>query len=76
MFDIYIRSVKDAIVLPFLKLVTAYKFSPNYITLSSGVFGLIGIYFSAQDRRMEAFIFYVLGRIMDGLDGAYARYTK
>ena len=76
MFDIYMRQVKDAIVRPFLKFVERKKFSPNYITASSGVLGLLGVAFSALDWRGWAFLFYVLGRIMDGLDGAYARFTK
>lgn len=32
--------------------------------------------FSAYDQRFWSFIFYVLGRILDGVDGAYARYTN
>ena len=76
MFDIAIRKVKDAIVRPFLTLIKAYKFSPNYITVASGVLGLIGVGFSMRDERLFAFVFYVLGRIMDGLDGAYARFTN
>ena len=40
------------------------------------MFGLIGVAFSAHDERFWAFIFYVLGRILDGVDGAYARHTN
>ncbi len=76
MFDIYTRRLKDAIVKPFLEMVQGNKFSPNYITVASGVLGLIGVAFSIIDNRLFAFIFYVLGRIMDGLDGAYARFTN
>mgnify|MGYP001626866295 CR=1 FL=1 len=76
MIDIYMRQIKDAIVRPFLELVKRQKFSPNYITVASGVLGLIGVALSANDSRILAFVFYVLGRIMDGLDGAYARLTE
>ena len=70
------RTVKDAIVKPFLHSVKNLKISPNYLTATSGVLGLIGVTFSAQDKRFWAFIFYVLGRIFDGVDGAYARLTN
>ena len=76
MFDIAMRRVKDAIVRPFLTCVRSLTFSPNYITAGSGVLGLIGVAFSALDMRFWAFVFYVLGRILDGVDGAYARYTN
>ena len=76
MFDIYMRAVKDAIVQPFLVFVKRQTFSPNYITALSGVLGLIGVAFSALDQRYISFVFYVLGRIFDGLDGAYARLTN
>ena len=76
MFDIYMRRVKDALVKPFLACVKKQTFSPNWITASSGVFGLMGVAFSSQDMRLWSFVFYVLGRIMDGLDGAYARLTN
>ena len=76
MIDIYMRQIKDAIVKPFLVFVKSQNFSPNYITAMSGVLGLIGVAFSACDWRIFAFVFYVLGRIMDGLDGAYARLTN
>ena len=75
MIDLYMRRVKEAIVMPFLAFVKHKKFSPNYITVASGVLGLIGVAFSAIDRRLWAFVFYVLGRIFDGLDGVYARAT-
>ena len=39
------RIVKDVLLVPFLKMLERKKFSPNYLTLLSGVFGLIGLYF-------------------------------
>lgn len=45
MIDIYMRYVKDVALIPFLNLLKYYKFSPNYLTLLSGVFGLIGLYY-------------------------------
>ena len=53
-----------------------YTFSPNWITIASGVFGLIGIWNSFIDRRFMALVWFLIGRICDGLDGAYARMTR
>jgi len=41
MFDIFLRGLKDIIVNPFFAILPKFKFSPNWITLMSGVFGVI-----------------------------------
>ena len=69
------RSVKDFLVNPFLSFVKRQTFSPNYITIASGILGLVGIAFSLYSCKWLAFAFYVVSRIFDGLDGAYARLT-
>ena len=76
MFDIYLRNLKDAIVNPFLTFVKNQTFSPNYITIASGVLGLVGVFLSAKDQRYLAFCFHLISRVFDGLDGAYARLTN
>ena len=76
MFDIYMRKFKDTCVEPLLHLLKTYKFSPNYITAASGFVGLIGVFLSTQDMRIWAFLVHCLGRLLDGLDGAYARLTS
>ena len=43
------RAVKDGVVRPFLETIKTYRFDPNWITASSGLFGLIGVAFSTQD---------------------------
>ena len=72
MFDILMRNLKDKILEPFLALIPAYKFSPNYITLLSGVFGVLSFIACLNELRTLAFILWLLNRIVDGLDGAYA----
>ena len=37
---------------------------------------MVGVYYSAIDLRWISFLFHCLGRIFDGLDGAYARLTN
>ena len=70
------RKIKDAVVAPLTRVLERQTFSPNYITIASGIVGLIGIFFSAMGQRYVAFPFCLFGRILDGLDGAYARLTK
>ena len=70
MIDIYMRKIKDAVVAPLTRVLERQTFSPNYITIASGIVGLIGIFFSAMGQRYVAFPFCLFGRILDGLDGA------
>ena len=76
MIDIYMRDLKDKVMVPFLLLIGKYKFSPNYITLLSGVVGLTGLYYTTVKRRWVSLLLSFLGRILDGLDGAYAKFTN
>lgn len=76
MFDIAMRYFKDQVCSPVLELVKLVNISPNSITLASGFVGLIGVALSALDMRYAAFIVFFFGRILDGVDGAYARFTN
>lgn len=76
MFDIYMRSFKDALMVPFLACLRNYKFSPNYLTVLSLIYGLIGLCYISQHRRYIGFAFCFTRQILDGLDGAYARATN
>ena len=80
MFDIYLRNLKDMLIDPISKLFVSLKqfgVSPNAFTLTSGVFGLLAVYnsFMYPDNISKAFLYYVLNRIFDGIDGTYARMT-
>ena len=79
MFDVYLRNLKDAITEPLSKLIARlvkHRISPNTLTCISGIFGLISVYFLFQNTPSSAFLFWVLNRIFDGLDGSYARLTN
>ena len=76
MFDVYLRNFKDVLSAPIVSLISnlsAKKVHPNSITLISGVFGLVSVYFSAFNASGCAFLFWFLNRFFDGVDGAYAR---
>ena len=76
MFDNYMRSIKDAVMVPFLAFVTSYRFSPNYLTVLRGIVGVYGLYYVTLEQRYVAIGICVISQILDGLDGAYARATK
>jgi phosphatidylglycerophosphate synthase len=76
MFDIYMRSFKDALMVPFLACLKSFKFSPNYLTVLSLIYGVIGLYYISIQRRYIGFAFCLARQILDGLDGAYARATN
>ena len=79
MFDIYLRNLKDLIIDPMAKLFSSLKdqgVSPNTFTIMSGIFGLYAVYNSAIDKPNKALVYFILNRIFDGIDGAYARMTN
>jgi hypothetical protein len=73
MFDVYLREFKDKAYNLVLKnifgVLTKYKVTPNQITFFSFIMGLIGIYFIYIENKSLAFLFWVLNRFLDGLDG-------
>ena len=78
MFDIYLRNLKDLLIDPVARLFKGLKelgITPNTFTLMSGVFGILGVIYSYQGRKEKALTYFVLNRIFDGVDGAYARLT-
>eukprot|EP00347_Sterkiella_histriomuscorum_P014981 403358768 len=76
MFDIMLREFKDFFVDPFIDFMKSIRISPNFITLTSGLCGLVHVYYSTQDLRGLSFVFFLLTRLFDGIDGAYARATN
>ena len=75
MLDILLRPLKDIFISPFISVLAKFDMSPNVLTLTSGFFGLICIYYCYIREESLALAFYILNRIFDGLDGAYARAT-
>ena len=78
MLDIYLRNLKDMLIDPMVRAFLGLKdqgVTPNTFTLMSGVFGLIGIYNSWQNKPLKSFMYFLLNRIFDGIDGTFARMT-
>ena len=78
-FDIELRDFKDLCYNKGLALFAGLKpymtFSPNWITLLSGVTGIICFFLCWGGYDTWAVLLWWLSRILDGLDGAYARLT-
>ena len=81
MLDIYLRNLKDRIIDPISTMFLKFKdqgITPNTFTLMSGVFGLMSVYnawFNPSEYNLKAFMYFILNRIFDGVDGTYARMT-
>lgn len=87
MLDIILRPLKDIVVDPLILGLKYLKVSPNVFTIFSGLcgklehmsqpdVGLIGVYCSIQLWQWESFVMFLLTRLLDGIDGAYARATN
>lgn len=76
MYDNYLRHVKDAIATPICSNLPA-SLSPNITTLLAFVAGLLSISFAAFiPTTLLGLIFWLLNRVLDGLDGSLARTRK
>lgn len=71
MLDPTTRIVKERVLTP----VAAYfvMFHPNAVTFFSLLMGLVAIFAAWRGYFLVALIFWLLNRIMDGLDGTMAR---
>jgi len=74
MLDKILRNIKEILLLPFAKQ-AGKILHPNMITLLSFAFGVVSIYFIIERSLMTALVFWLLNRILDGLDGTVARVT-
>ena len=75
MIDKYLRPIKDKVLIPLAKK-TALIFSPNQISLISFFFGLISCLMIFLHQLYPALAFWILNRVIDGLDGTAARLNK
>jgi phosphatidylglycerophosphate synthase len=74
MLDRILRNVKELILYPAAKNIGRVM-HPNMITIFSFLAGLICIYFIIAGCLMTALVFWLLNRLLDGLDGTAARAT-
>ncbi len=73
MFDAQINKVLKPVLSVFAKKLLKFNLNPNTITFLGFFFGLCCFYFIVNDMFLYGFVFLLLNRFCDGLDGALAR---
>ncbi len=74
MLDRFARPLKDKILIPAAE--SAGRFvTPNQISAAAFLSGLISALFILAGNLSAAFLFWIVNRILDGLDGTVARVT-
>jgi len=71
MLDNHLRSTKEIILQPIAKIL--YSVHPIVITVLALGFGLVAGVLLVQQQYLWAFVFWVINRVLDGLDGTVAR---
>lgn len=72
MFDKRLRSLKDMFITPLADLVGRFL-SPNEVSLLAFAVGLGCMAFIAFNHLIAAIVFWVINRVLDGMDGLIAR---
>ena len=76
MFDNKINKILKPILNPIGIRLFELNVKPNHITLTGFVFGLTSFIFIIKGFLLIALVFFLLNRLMDGLDGCVARQSK
>lgn len=75
MFDIQLRSLKDALFNPLCQFIPS-SISPGLITFLAFLSGLHSVYLASQRSIFPSVLFWSLNRGLDCLDGALARHRN
>ncbi len=73
MIDNYFRALLPHYVTPILKLFATLRFTPNHISLLGFTIAIVAASLVAYGMLIPALLVWWLSRLMDGLDGIYAR---
>lgn len=73
MIDNHFRALLPNYVTPLLKLFARLHFTPNHISLLGFVIAIAAAFLLAKGMLIWAMAVWWLSRLMDGLDGIYAR---
>lgn len=71
MFDVPLRSFKDQVGTPLARMLR--RVSPIFISVLALVIGLLAAWLAYTHFYFFAFAFWILNRVLDGLDGLMAR---
>ncbi len=75
MIDRYLRPIKEKLLLPTAQKVSNY-FTPNQISFIAFAFGILSCVLIIINHLYFALSFWLINRIIDGLDGTVARISK
>jgi phosphatidylglycerophosphate synthase len=70
MFDTSLRQFKDRVGTPLAKNMS--RISPTFISISALAIGLLAALAAFEGQYLWAFAFWILNRVLDGLDGLMA----
>jgi len=76
MLDRFVTPIIKPLLTPVVKRLDKRGVTPDQVTLFGFVIGLLAVPLLAQQLWLSALLMIVLNRILDGLDGALARYQK
>ncbi|MSR12542.1 MAG: CDP-alcohol phosphatidyltransferase family protein [Gammaproteobacteria bacterium] len=76
MIDNHFRALLPRHVAPLVKLLNGLGLSPNQITVLGLLVALVSVYLVTQKMFIGAFVVWWLSRLLDALDGIYARTYK
>ncbi len=75
MFDAQLRRMKDVLLWPCVRVLTAASVSPAAVTAASLCAGVAAAFLAAAGNWTWAVIAWLVNRLLDGLDGPLARQT-
>jgi phosphatidylglycerophosphate synthase len=76
MLDKYITPVIKPLLMPIVKQLDKQGITPDQVTLVGFFIGLLAVPLLALQLWTAALVVIILNRVLDGLDGALARYQK
>lgn len=72
MFDAWVRALKDRLIAPLATWLGRFV-HPHLVTVSALLAGLMTAWLAAMGGTVSAFGWWVVSRLLDGLDGSVAR---
>lgn len=76
MIDNSFRALLPRYVAPLVRLITKFGLTPNQLTVLGLLIALVSAYFVFRGEFMLALVTWWLSRLLDALDGIYARATS
>jgi phosphatidylglycerophosphate synthase len=76
MLDKFITPIVKPLLTPVVKQLDKWNIHPDQVTLIGFVIGLLAVPLLAKQLWITALVMIILNRILDGLDGALARYQQ